>query len=72
MSLGWFQVHVIRPIQPVLRSKWARPTAAVLTLLLVLPVAAIAQGGHRSTLVLTPFKAFSPAPLRRLQVWLQS
>ena len=49
MSLGWFQVHVIRPIQPVLPWKWARPTAAVLTLLLVMPVAALAQGSPFDT-----------------------
>ena len=49
MSLGWFQVHVIRRIQPVLRWKWARPTAAVLTLLLVMPVAALAQGSPFDT-----------------------
>ena len=28
MSSRWFQVHLIRPLQSVLRSKWARPTAA--------------------------------------------
>ena len=41
MSYRWFQVHLVLPIQPVLRLKWARPAAAVLTLLLVVPVAAI-------------------------------
>jgi type IV secretion system protein VirB2 len=45
MSSRWFQVHLVRPIQPLLRSKWARPTAALLTLLVVIPVAALAQGG---------------------------
>ena len=45
----WFQVHVVRPIQPLLRMKWVRPTAAVLTLLLVLPVAAMAQGSPFDT-----------------------
>ena len=49
MSSRWFQVHLIRPIQPLLRSKWARPTAAVLTLLLVMPVAALAQGSPFDT-----------------------
>ena len=44
MSSRWFQLHVVRPIQLLLRWKWARPTAAVLTLILVLPVAAMAQG----------------------------
>jgi len=45
MSSRWFQVHVIRPVQPILRSKWARLTAVPLTLFLLLPVAALAQGG---------------------------
>jgi len=49
MSSRWFQIHLVRPIQPVLRWKWARPTAAVLTLFLVLPVAAIAQGSPFDT-----------------------
>src|SRR5260370_19231821 len=41
----WPQVvHVIRPIQPLFRSKWARPTSALLALLLVMPVTALAQG----------------------------
>ena len=49
MSSRWFQVHLVRPIQPLLRCKWARPTAAVFTLLLVLPVAALAQGSPFDT-----------------------
>jgi type IV secretory pathway VirB2 component (pilin) len=49
MSSRWFQVHVVRPIQPLLRTKWVRPTAAVLSLLLVLPVAAMAQGSPFDT-----------------------
>jgi type IV secretory pathway VirB2 component (pilin) len=49
MSSRWFQVHVVRPIRPLLRWKWARPTAAVLTVLLVLPVAAMAQGSPFDT-----------------------
>jgi type IV secretory pathway VirB2 component (pilin) len=49
MSSRWFQVHVVRPIQRLLRTKWVRPTAAVLTLLLVLPVAAMAQGSPFDT-----------------------
>ena len=44
MSSRWFQVHLVHPIQPLLRWKWARPAAAALTLLLVMPVAALAQG----------------------------
>ena len=49
MSSRWFQVHLVRPIQALLRWKWASPTAAVLTLLLVLPVAAMAQGSPFDT-----------------------
>jgi type IV secretory pathway VirB2 component (pilin) len=49
MSSGWFQFHVVRPIQPLFRWTWARPTATVLTLLLVLPVAALAQGSPFDT-----------------------
>ena len=45
MSSHWFQVHLIRQIQPLLRSKWARLTAVLLTLLLLMPGAALAQGG---------------------------
>jgi type IV secretory pathway VirB2 component (pilin) len=45
----WFQVHLVRPIQSILRWKWARATAAVLTLLLVLPAAALAQGSPFDT-----------------------
>ena len=46
---GGLQVHLVRPIQSVLRWKWARPTAAVITLLLVLPAAALAQGSPFDT-----------------------
>jgi type IV secretory pathway VirB2 component (pilin) len=49
MSSRWFQIHLVFPIQPVLRLKWARPAAAVLTLLLVVPVAAMAQGSPFDT-----------------------
>jgi type IV secretion system protein VirB2 len=45
----WFQVPLVRRIQLVARSKWARPTAALVTLLLVLPVAAMAQGSPFDT-----------------------
>ncbi len=41
----WSKLHLIRPIQPLFRSKWARPAAALLALLLLMPVAALAQGG---------------------------
>jgi type IV secretory pathway VirB2 component (pilin) len=43
------RVHSIRQIRRLLRSKWARPTAALLTVLLVLPVAAMAQGSPFDT-----------------------
>ncbi|MGA8437804.1 MAG: TrbC/VirB2 family protein [Candidatus Sulfotelmatobacter sp.] len=49
MSSGWFQTHLVSPIQPAVRWKGARPTAAVLALLLVLPVAAMAQGSPFDT-----------------------
>ena len=49
MSSRWFQIHLVRPIQPVLRWRGVRPTAAVLTLLLILPVAALAQGSPFDT-----------------------
>jgi type IV secretory pathway VirB2 component (pilin)/type IV secretory pathway TrbD component len=45
----WFQVHLIRRIETILRSKSARLTAALLTLLLVMPVAALAQGSPFDT-----------------------
>ncbi len=49
MSSRWLQAHLTQPIQPLLRWKWARPTAAFLTLLLVMPVAALAQGSPFDT-----------------------
>ncbi len=49
MSSRWFQVHLLRPIHPLFRWKCARPTAGVLTLFLVLPVAAMAQGSPFDT-----------------------
>jgi type IV secretory pathway VirB2 component (pilin) len=45
MSTRWVQVHLFRPVQSFLQSKWARPTAALLTLFFLMPVAALAQGG---------------------------
>jgi type IV secretory pathway VirB2 component (pilin) len=45
----WLQVYFVRGIQFIARCKWARPTAAVLTLLLVLPMAAMAQGSPFDT-----------------------
>jgi type IV secretory pathway VirB2 component (pilin) len=45
----WSQVPLLRQIQLVARSKWACPTAALVTLLLVLPVAALAQSSPFDT-----------------------
>ena len=45
----WFQVHIIRRIETILRSKWVRPTATLLALLFVLPMAAMAQGSPFDT-----------------------
>jgi len=45
----WSLVHLIRHIQRLAPSKWGRPTAALVTLLLVLPVAALAQGSPFDT-----------------------
>jgi type IV secretory pathway VirB2 component (pilin) len=44
MSSRWFQTHLIRPLQSLLRSKRARPTV-LLALLVLMPVAALAQTG---------------------------
>jgi len=49
MSSARFRVHLIRPNQPLLRSRWARPTGTVLALLFVIPVAALAQGSPFDT-----------------------
>ena len=45
----WSQVPLLRQVQLVARSKCARPTGALVTLLLVLPVAALAQGSPFDT-----------------------
>jgi len=45
----WSQVPLVRQVQLVARSKCARSTAALVTLLLVLPVAALAQGSPFDT-----------------------
>ena len=45
----WSQVRLIREVQCPLRSKWARPTAALLALLFVMPLAALAQGSPFDT-----------------------
>jgi type IV secretory pathway VirB2 component (pilin) len=44
-----FQVPLVRQVQLVARSNWARPTATLVTLLLVLPLAAMAQGSPFDT-----------------------
>jgi type IV secretory pathway VirB2 component (pilin) len=43
------KVHLIRQVQLLLRSPWAHPTAALLALLLLMPVAALAQGSPFDT-----------------------
>jgi type IV secretory pathway VirB2 component (pilin) len=45
----WSQIPVVREIQALLRSHWARPTAVLLALLCVMPVAAMAQGSPFDT-----------------------
>ncbi|MFZ0543566.1 MAG: TrbC/VirB2 family protein [Candidatus Sulfotelmatobacter sp.] len=45
----WSQVPLVRQIWRLLWSKWARPTDALLALLLVMPVAALAQGSPFET-----------------------
>jgi type IV secretory pathway VirB2 component (pilin) len=45
----WSQLPLVCQIHLLLRSKWARPTAALLTLFLVMPVAALAQGSPFDT-----------------------
>jgi type IV secretion system protein VirB2 len=45
----WLQVYFVRQIQFIARCKWARPTAALLALLCVLPVTAMAQGSPFDT-----------------------
>ena len=47
--LGWSQVYLIRQIHLRLRSKLARLTTALLTILLLMPVAALAQGSPFDT-----------------------
>ncbi len=49
MSSRWFQIHVIRQIRPLLRSKWVRLTAVTFTLFLVMPAAALAQNSPFDT-----------------------
>jgi len=47
--LRWFQLHRIRRIGNIFRSKWMPPTAALVSLLLLMPVAALAQGSPFDT-----------------------
>jgi type IV secretion system protein VirB2 len=49
MLSRWFQIHLIRPLQSLLRSKRARLTAVTFTLFFVLPVAALAQNSPFDT-----------------------
>jgi type IV secretory pathway VirB2 component (pilin) len=49
MSSRWFQVHLIRSLQPFLRLQWARPTAALVVLFVLVPMAALAQGSPFDT-----------------------
>ena len=45
----WFQIHLIRRIENILGSNSVRPTAALLAVLCVTPVAALAQGSPFDT-----------------------
>jgi type IV secretion system protein VirB2 len=45
----WSQVHLIRQVHPLLRSKCVRPTAFALALLFLVPLAALAQGSPFDT-----------------------
>ena len=45
----WSQVPLVRQVQLVARSKWARQTETLVTLLLVMTVAALAQGSPFDT-----------------------
>jgi hypothetical protein len=42
----WFRVHAVSQIERFLQSKCARPTAVVLSLFLLMPIAALAQGSR--------------------------
>ena len=44
-----FQVPLVRQVQLIAQWKWARATATLVTLLLILPVAALAQGSPFDT-----------------------
>jgi type IV secretory pathway VirB2 component (pilin) len=49
MSSRWFQVHIVRSIRQIPQSNWSRSIAALLIALLLLPVAALAQGSPFDT-----------------------
>jgi type IV secretory pathway VirB2 component (pilin) len=49
MSSRWFQVHIGRPIRQIPQSNWSRSAAALLSALLLMPVAALAQGSPFDT-----------------------
>jgi type IV secretory pathway VirB2 component (pilin) len=49
MMPRWYSVRFIREIQILLRSQWVRPVTALITLLLVMPVTALAQGSPFDT-----------------------
>jgi type IV secretory pathway VirB2 component (pilin) len=46
---SWLRVDLIPRIHCPVGSKWARPTAALLAMLLLMPVAALAQGSPFDT-----------------------
>jgi type IV secretory pathway VirB2 component (pilin) len=46
---SWSRVDLISRIQRLVTSKWARPTAALLAMILLMPVAALAQGSPFDT-----------------------
>ena len=45
----WSQVHIIRRIETIHRSECVRPTAVILALLFLIPMAAMAQGSPFDT-----------------------
>ena len=47
--LRWSQLRFNLQIRPLLCSKWARPTAVLLTLFFAMPVAALGQGSPFDT-----------------------
>ena len=45
----WSRVHLIRQVQPLLRSKCVRPPAVILALFFLVPMVAMAQGSPFDT-----------------------